>query len=110
MVSLRISGIDCYYGSIKALDNVNFSVREGEFIGILGPNGSGKTTALRAISRTLKPRVGTIFLDDENIYDIENREVAKNVAVVPQESISTFDFTTLDIVLMGRNPYIDRFR
>jgi len=110
LVNLKISGIDCYYGSIKALDNVNFSVREGEFIGILGPNGSGKTTALRAISRTLKPRVGTIFLDDENIYDIENREVAKNVAVVPQESISTFDFTTLDIVLMGRNPYIDRFR
>ena len=110
MVNLRISDIDCYYGSIKALDNINFSVREGEFIGILGPNGSGKTTALRAISRTLKPRVGTIFLDDENIYDIENREVAKNVAVVPQESISTFDFTTLDIVLMGRNPYIDRFR
>jgi len=110
LVNLRISGIDCYYGSIKALDNINFSVREGEFIGILGPNGSGKTTALRAISRTLKPRVGTIFLDDKNIYDIENREVAKNVAVVPQESISTFDFTALDIVLMGRNPYIDRFR
>jgi iron complex transport system ATP-binding protein len=110
LVNLRISGIDCYYGSIKALDNVNFSVREGEFVGILGPNGSGKTTALRAISRTLKPRVGTIFLDDKNIYEIENREVAKNVAVVPQESISTFDFTTLDIVLMGRNPYIDRFR
>ncbi len=110
MVNLRISGIDCYYGSIKALDNINFSVREGEFVGILGPNGSGKTTALRAISRTLKPRMGTIFLDDKNIYDMENREVAKNVAVVPQESISTFDFTVLDIVLMGRNPYIDRFR
>ncbi len=110
MVNLRISGIDCYYGSTKALDNINFSVTEGEFLGILGPNGSGKTTALRAISRTLKPRAGTIFLDDKNIYDIENREVARTVAVVPQESISTFDFTTLDIVLMGRNPYIDRFR
>jgi len=110
LVNLRISGIDCYYGSTKALDNINFSVTEGEFLGILGPNGSGKTTALRAISRTLKPRAGTIFLDDKNIYDIENREVARTVAVVPQESISTFDFTTLDIVLMGRNPYIDRFR
>jgi len=43
LVTLRISGIDCYYGSIKALDNVAFSVREGEFVGILGPNGSGKT-------------------------------------------------------------------
>lgn len=110
MVTLRISGIDCYYGSFKALDNVNFSVREDEFVGILGPNGSGKTTILKAISRTLKPIVGTVFLDDTNIYDMDNRAVAKNVAVVPQETIATFDFTALDIVLMGRNPYIDRFR
>ena len=110
MVTLRISGIDCYYGSIKALDNVTFSAREGEVVGILGPNGSGKTTLLRAVSRTLKPRVGTVFLDDINIYDIKSREVAKKVAVVPQETTATFDFTALDIVLMGRNPYIDRFR
>jgi iron complex transport system ATP-binding protein len=109
LVSLKIIGIECYYGSIKALDNVSFSVGEGEFVGILGPNGSGKTTALRAIGRTLRPKVGTVFLDDKNIYDMKNREVAKNVAVVPQESIATFDFTALDIVLMGRNPYIDRF-
>jgi len=110
LVTLRISGIDCYYGSFKALDNVNFSVREDEFVGILGPNGSGKTTILKAISRTLKPIVGTVFLDDTNIYDMDNRAVAKNVAVVPQETIATCDFTALDIVLMGRNPYIDRFR
>jgi len=110
LVTLRISGIDCNYGSIKALDNVTFSVRGGEFIGILGPNGSGKTTLLRAISRTLKPRVGTVFLDDINIYNMKSREVAKNVAVVPQETIATFDFAALDIVLMGRNPYLDRFR
>lgn len=110
MVTLRISGIDCYYGSIKALKNITFSVREGEFAGILGPNGSGKTTLLKALSRTLKPRVGTVFLDDINIYDMKSKEVAKNVAVVPQEAIATFDFTALDVVLMGRNPYIDRFK
>ncbi|MDH5364323.1 MAG: ABC transporter ATP-binding protein, partial [Dehalococcoidia bacterium] len=110
MVTLRISGIDCHYGSIKALDNVTFSSREGEFAGILGPNGSGKTTLLKAISRTLKPRVGTVFLGDINIYDMKIKEVAKNLAVVPQEAIATFDFTALDVVLMGRNPYIDRFR
>lgn len=109
MVTLRISGIDCYYGSIKALNNITFSVREGEFAGILGPNGSGKTTLLKAISRTIKPIVGTVFLDDTNVYDMKIKEVAKNVAVVPQEAIATFDFTALDVVLMGRNPYIDRF-
>jgi iron complex transport system ATP-binding protein len=109
MVTLRISGMDCYYESIKALENIMFSVKEGEFVGILGPNGSGKTTLLKAISRTLKPRIGTIFLDDINIYDMKSKDLAKNVAVVPQEAIATFDFTVLDVVLMGRNPYIERF-
>ena len=110
MVNLRIRGIDCYYGSIKALENITFSVREGELVGILGPNGSGKTTLLRAISRSLKPKMGTILLNDTNIYEMESKEVAKNVAVVPQETTTTFDFSALDIVLMGRNPYMDRFR
>ncbi len=110
MVTLRISDIDCYYGSIKALENIKFSVAEGEFVGILGPNGSGKTTLMRIISRTLKPKIGTVFLDEIDIYSMKSRDVAKSVAVVPQESIATFDFTALDIVLMGRNPYIDRFR
>lgn len=109
MVTLRISGVDCYYGSIKALENITFSVREGEFMGILGPNGSGKTTLLKAINTTLKPKVGSVFLNEINIYDMESKEVAKNVAVVPQETTVTFDFKALDVVLMGRNPYISRF-
>ena len=110
MVTLRISGVDCYYGSIKALRNITFSAGSGEFVGILGPNGSGKTTLLRTISRTLKPKMGAVFVDDINIYDKKSRDVAKNLAVVPQETVATFDFTVLDVVLMGRNPYIDRFR
>jgi iron complex transport system ATP-binding protein len=109
MVTLRINGIDCYYESIKALENIMFSVKEGKFVGILGPNGSGKTTLLKAISRTLKPRIGTIFLDDINIYDMKSKDLAKNLAVVPQEATATFGFTVLDVVLMGRNPYIERF-
>ena len=109
MVTLRISSIECCYGSIKALENITFSVRGGEFVGILGPNGSGKTTLLRTISRTLKSRVGTIFLDDINIYDMSGKELAKILAMVHQETAATFDFTALDVVLMGRNPYIDRF-
>jgi len=110
LVTLRISGIDCYYGSIKALDNVNFSVREGEFVGILGPNGSGKTTVLRSISRVLKPHKGTILIGDENIYEMKTVEVAKQLAVVPQSTPVTFDFTSLEVVLMGRNPHMPRFK
>ena len=109
MVTLKISSVDCYYGAIKALENVTLSVEGGEFVGILGPNGSGKTTLLRTISRTLKPKVGTVFLDDINIYNMKNMELARNLAVVPQETMTTFDFVALDVVLMGRNPHIERF-
>lgn len=109
MVTLKVSGIDCYYGSIKALENITFTVREGELVGILGPNGSGKTTLLRTISRTLKPKIGAVLLDDVSVYDMSVRDAAKNIAVVPQETTFTFDFTALDVVLMGRHPYIDRF-
>jgi iron complex transport system ATP-binding protein len=110
MVSLTIDGIECHYGSTKVLDNVNLSVKPGDFVGILGPNGSGKTTLLKSISRILKPSRGVILLDDENIYSLESIEVAKKLAVVPQDTSIGFSFKALDIVLMGRNPHMSRFQ
>lgn len=107
-VKLRILGADCYYGSVKALDGIALEVKEGEFLGIVGPNGSGKTTLIRAIARILKPRVGAIFLDEEEISNMSNVELARKMAVVPQEAMTTFNFTSLDVVLMGRNPYLGR--
>lgn len=109
MVLLKVCGVDCYYGSIKVLENVSFSVNSGELVGLLGPNGSGKTTLLRAISRTLKPKVGTVFLDEADVFSIKSSEVAKKLAVVPQSSSLEFDFTVLDLVLMGRHPHMGRF-
>jgi iron complex transport system ATP-binding protein len=109
MVTLRICGINCYYGSVKVLENVSFSINAGEFAGLLGPNGSGKTTLLRTISRVLKPKVGAVYLNEADIYRMRSREVAKNIAVVPQDAAMDFDFTALDVVLMGRHPYMGRF-
>ncbi|MCS4540874.1 MAG: ABC transporter ATP-binding protein [Euryarchaeota archaeon] len=109
MVMLSINGIDCYYGSAKVLENIKFSIKSGDFLGVLGPNGSGKTTLLRSISRTLKPRVGTILLNEKDVYTLKSIEVAKSLAVVPQETAVAFAFTALDIVLMGRNPHLNRF-
>jgi iron complex transport system ATP-binding protein len=108
MVDLSIEGVDCFYDSAKVLENVQFSVKTGTFLGILGPNGSGKTTLLKSISRVLKPRKGTILLDDANVYKMKSREVAKHMAVVPQDSSIAFSFTALDIVLMGRTPHLSR--
>lgn len=108
MVDLSIEGVDCFYDSAKVLENVRFSVKTGTFLGILGPNGSGKTTLLKSISRVLKPRKGTILLDDADVYKMKSREVAKHMAVVPQDSSIAFSFTALDIVLMGRTPHLSR--
>jgi len=110
MVSLSIDGVECRYGSIKILEDVSLSVKPGDFVGILGPNGSGKTTLLKSVSRTLKPSKGAIMLNDKDIYSLKNIEVAKQMAVVPQDNTISFSFTALEIVLMGRNPHMERFQ
>jgi iron complex transport system ATP-binding protein len=110
MVLLKVDGVECRYGSIKVLEDVSLSVKEGDFVGILGPNGSGKTTLLKSISRVLKPHTGTILLDKEDIYSLPGREVAKQLAVVPQESLIGFNFLALEVVLMGRHPHMSRFQ
>jgi iron complex transport system ATP-binding protein len=86
------------------------TVNEGDFIGIIGPNGSGKTTLLKSISQVLKPSKGTIYLDKTDIYTIKSVELAKQMAVVPQETNVGFSFSAMDIVLMGRNPHMKRFQ
>jgi iron complex transport system ATP-binding protein len=110
LVLLNVDGVECRYGSVKVLENVSLSVKEGDFVGILGPNGSGKTTLLKSISRTLKPQRGTILLNEADIYSLKSVEVAKQLAVVPQDSSIGFSFAALDVVLMGRNPHMTRFQ
>ena len=110
MVLLSVDGVECRYGSVKILEDVSFTVNEGDFVGIIGPNGSGKTTLLKSISRTLKPFKGTIILDKTDVYSLKSMDLAKQMAIVPQESNIGFSFTALDIVLMGRNPHMKRFQ
>ena len=110
MVTLNVNGIECRYGSNKILEDVHLTVKEGNFVGILGPNGSGKSTLLKSISRTLKPHKGTVLLDKTDVYSIKSVELAKHMAVVPQENVIGFSFTAVDIVLMGRNPHMTRFQ
>ena len=110
MVTLTVDGVECRYGSIKIIEDVSLTVKDGDFVGILGPNGSGKTTLLKSISRTLKPHKGVIFLEKSDIYSLKSIDVAKQLAVVPQETSIGFSFTALDVVLMGRNPHLARFQ
>ncbi len=107
---LSVAGIDCSYDSALVLKDVRLQVGKGDFVGIIGPNGSGKTTLLKAISAALKPAKGAVLLEDIDVHSIKKLELAKKMAVVPQETSILFDFTAFDIVMMGRNPHVDRFR
>jgi iron complex transport system ATP-binding protein len=110
MVTLTVDGVECRYGSTKIIEDMSLAVKDGDFVGILGPNGSGKTTLLKTVSRTLKPHKGAILLEKSDIYSLKSIDVAKQLAVVPQETSIGFSFTALDVVLMGRNPHLARFQ
>lgn len=88
------------------LQDISLSIPQGEFIGILGPNGTGKTTLIRCLDGLLKPHAGDVLLDGTSIADISREELAKHIAYVPQFSRDEFSLTVMDTVLMGRLPYV----
>jgi iron complex transport system ATP-binding protein len=108
-LTLRINNIACRYETTNVLENINFSARGGDFIGVIGPNASGKSTLLKGISKVLKPHTGVVLLNERDVYTLKSAEIAKNLAVVPQESMISFAFTALEVVLMGRTPHLNRF-
>ncbi len=89
----------------QIISSVDLSARPGEFVGLIGPNGSGKSSLLRLIYRMYPLESGLICLDEKNISEMKNREVAQSMAVVAQERATDFDFTVYEIVMMGRTPH-----
>src|SRR5687768_16735916 len=98
-----------YPGGRQALHGVSLTVPRGRIVGLLGPNGSGKSTLLKIAAGMLRPSSGEIAIDGVPIGALSRRELARRVAVVPQETRAAFDFAVLDIVLMGRYPHLGPF-
>jgi iron complex transport system ATP-binding protein len=88
-----------------AFDGLSFSVEAGEIFGVIGPNSAGKTSLLRLLTRVLEPARGEIRLDGRPIASVAPWELARQVAVVPQEAPRPFPFTVEQLVLMGRYPH-----
>ena len=99
------------------VDGVTVRLTDGAFVGILGPNGSGKTTLLRLLSGTRRPTSGRVLLgpstslgaSDRPLDQWSRREVARQIAVVPQETELAFEYRAIEIVLMGRHPHLSVF-
>jgi iron complex transport system ATP-binding protein len=99
-----------YEKNNDVLNSINLKIKPGEFVGIVGPNGCGKSTLINILCRVLELDRGEIIISDQSINEIPQSELARLVAVVPQESFFEFDFTAKEIVLMGRIPYLSRFQ
>lgn len=108
--AIEVEGLSFAFGERKVIHDIGFAIRQGEFVGILGPNGSGKTTLLNCVSGGLRFTEGIILVGGKDVRTTGSLEMARLVAMVPQDSAMTFDFTVEEIVLMGRYSHIDRFK
>ena len=108
--SVQIKTMSFSYRDETVLKNVNLTIGRKTFLAIIGPNGSGKTTLLKTIAKNLKPSMGAIHLEEKDLSSISSMELAREMAVVHQENDNNAPFTVHDIVMMGRNPYINRFK
>ncbi len=93
-----------------SLRDVSVKVPRGSLTGLLGPNGCGKTTLLKLFSGVVHPQHGSVMLDGRPLTSYSRRETARRIAVVPQETHPTFDYTALEMVLMGRHPHLGAFQ
>ncbi|HET9010186.1 MAG TPA: ABC transporter ATP-binding protein, partial [Gemmatimonadaceae bacterium] len=94
---------------VPAVSNVSLSVARGSFTGLLGPNGCGKTTLLKLMAGVLRPVSGSVTLEGRSLADMPRRAAARHMAVVPQDTHPAFDYTALEMVLMGRHPHLGTF-
>lgn len=105
-MNLSVENVNFHYKTHQVLKNVSFSGSSGEVIGILGPNGTGKTTLFKCIGRILEDFDGKIVLDGKSVLDLSKKELARTIAFVPQDTSVSFAIDVYHAILLGRTPYI----
>lgn len=94
------------YPGLTVLRELDLRVEPGEVLAVVGPNGVGKSTLVRAASGTLRPLAGTVEIDGRRLHELTPAQRARMVSVVPQASNLPPAFTALDVVILGRTPYL----
>jgi iron complex transport system ATP-binding protein len=100
-----VNNIIFRYVHHTAIDDLTFTVNQGEFMGVIGPNGAGKSTLLRLLAGFLKPSEGSIAFSQRNLNEYDRKELARNIATLPQLTDIPFSYTVEDFILMGRYPH-----
>ncbi|HZE39403.1 MAG TPA: ABC transporter ATP-binding protein, partial [Stackebrandtia sp.] len=102
---LSASGLTLSYDRRVIVDGLDVSIPDGSFTVIVGPNACGKSTLLKALSRTLRPAGGTVLLDGADIHSRPTRQVARTLGLLPQSSIAPDGITVAELVARGRYPH-----
>lgn len=99
---LEVKNLSVYYGTVRALEDVSFSVNQGEIVSLLGPNGAGKSTALKVICGLVSIKKGEIFFQDKNINGLTpDRLVKKGLCLVPEGRRVFTTMTVIENLKMG---------
>ncbi|MFF0634296.1 ABC transporter ATP-binding protein [Nocardia sp. NPDC004151] len=98
------------FGGAVVLSGVELTAETGSTVGLIGPNGSGKSTLLRVIHRAIRPRTGTVLVDETSVDALRGRALAERLAVVTQEAPAETPITVADMVLLGRSPWAGAVR
>jgi iron complex transport system ATP-binding protein len=99
--TLEVEGLGFAYDKRPILDGLEFSAHSGDLIALLGPNGAGKSTLIHCILGLERTYTGTIRIENRDIRTVKAKQLAQMVAYIPQSSSQVFDFTVLELVLMG---------
>ena len=106
---LQAADVSFGYADKAVVRNVSLEIADDGFVGIIGPNGSGKTTLLRLLAGTRSPQQGQVTLDGTRLKSLSRASLAQRMAVVPQETHLAFEYSVLEVVLMGRYPHLGAF-
>ena len=106
---LRANAISFGYDTREVLHQVSVCIHRGSLTGIIGPNGSGKTTLLRLLSGVYPPATGQVTLEDQDLASYSRKILARRLTTVQQQTETVFEYTVLEIVLMGRYPHLRSF-
>jgi len=104
-VKLAADNLVLSYGAATIVDHVSLHIPEGKVSAFLGPNGSGKSTIFRALARLLRPRHGTVVIDGTAIGSMTTKQVARKLAILPQQPVTPESITVEDLVWYGRHPH-----
>lgn len=107
---LSCSGLTVDYGSRRALNALNLSVGKGEVRALIGPNGSGKSTALQALAGLIRPTSGEAAIDGAPIASMSRRQIARQLAFMPQQPTAPDEMTVEQLVRQGRFAHVGLFK